>query len=89
MVFNYHIARALYLNNLIILFYFISGITRKSCKDILARNKFAVSGTYWIKPAAGKSFQVYCDMETHGGDWTLVYSYTFTNYTVLARQAMP
>ena len=33
-----------------------------------------LSGTYWIRPAGSQPRTIYCEMETNGGGWTLVYN---------------
>lgn len=48
------------------------GVDGTSCRTILESDGSKSSGVYEISPDGSSSFEVYCDMDTDGGGWSLV-----------------
>ena len=53
----------------------------KSCQELKIKYPWVKSGQHWILiNDTNEPVEVYCDMNTASGGWTLVWSYGFTDY---------
>ena len=57
----------------------ISPIVYASCKELLDNRASSTSWVYTINPSWSEEFEVYCDMETDWGGWTMIESLNYTN----------
>ena len=64
-----------------VLFFIGAKISANSCAEIKKLKPNSKSGVYEIQVPQTGSVKVFCDMSTDSGGWTLVWSYSFTDYT--------
>ena len=42
-----------------------------NCKEVADASPGGKNGLYWLKPGKGAAFQVWCDLSSHDGCWSL------------------